>query len=588
MAPPSIRDEVQAGLDVEPNNTFLQATDITLTGDGMQWAGTLPVGDTDVWRIKAKSGTIVDIRVVSDDNADLVADFAPIANDAERRYYDVPGTQGTEILPNIRLTPQGGFLTVKARNDEKIGEIRYHVELQRLSVENGTIESEPDDDRDAALQIPSNGQVSGTLYPSGDVDVFRTQIQSPSTISFSMPDTPAEVSVELRDKIIWSAVSKSAQVLTSDMIPADAQNVYIRVKSLDSIREIMRYQFEIAPLSEIPDEIEPNNTIDMAQVVQEEVQKLEFSLSDASDIDFFRFAASKDRVYRVRLNGIAEGMAKIAILDSKSQPLGDALSNGQVACDTSIPEGQSDLYIRVSAGAQNAEYPLKYRLNIESDEIAVVEHEPNQTREQATSLVLDQTVKGHIFPAGDVDIYRIEVPAVEGIPSGPAGVLSIDTEGGYVAALQLKLQDKDGFEISQVKNVQYSRPIHMSIDAPAGIYYLAVSGGGDNCNKAYALRSSFVANTPEQAAPPQDGAAEVAQPQPGNDAQAAAIDADVDALIRAAQAGDEPPKAQPENPGDNKAQPENPGDNKPQAEPDNSGEPKPQSNPAPAVDEDAF
>ncbi len=583
MAPPSIRDEVQTGLDVEPNNTFLQATDITLTGDIMQWSGTLPVGDADVWRIKAKSGTIVDIRVISDDNVDLVADFAPIANDAERRYYDVPGTQSAEILPNIRLTPQGGFLTVKARNDEKTGEITYRVELQRLSVETGSIESEPNDSRDAALQIPSSGQLNGSLYPSGDVDIYRTQIQAPSTISFSMPETPAEVSIELRDKIIWSAVSKSAQVLTSSMIPADSQNIYIRVKSLDNIRDVMRYQFEIAPLSEIPDEIEPNNTIDMAQVVQEEVQKLEFSLADASDIDYFRFAAAKDRVYRVRLNGIPEGKAKIALLDSKAQAWAEVLSDGQVACDASVPEGQSDLYIRVTAGAQNAEYPLKYRLNIESDEATAVEHEPNQTREQATSLVIDQTVKGHIFPSSDVDIYRIEVPAVEGITSGPAGVLSIDTEGGYVAALQLKMQDKDGFEISQVRNVQYSRPIHMSIDAPAGIYYLAVSGGGDNCNKAYALRASFTANTPTPDTPeadpqPANAQDDTAQPQNNGDTQPAAIDADVDALIRAAQAGDEKPQENSDNPGDSK----------PQENSDNSGDPKPQPSPAPAVDEDAF
>ena len=555
MAPQSIQDAVQSGLDVEPNNTFLQATDITLTSDAMMWSGALDVDDIDVWHIKAKSGTIADIRVISDENVDVVADFAPIANDSERRYYDVAKAGNTEVLPNIRLTPQGGFLTVRARNDEKTGAVNYRIEIQRLSVENGVLESEPNEIRDMAVSIPGTGLVSGTLYPSGDVDIFRTQIQAPTTVSFSLPESPVEVSIEQRDKVVWSIVSKNAQEITSDMISADDQNVYIRVKGLGEIRDVQAYRFELKPMSEIPDEIEPNNTIDRAQVVQEEVQKLEFSLSDDSDVDIFRFGASKDRVYRVRLGGVASGQATVGMVNANGQIRTDVLSDGQIVCDAVVPEGQNDVYIRVTSAKGTTEYPQKYRLIIESEEAAAAEHEPNQTLEQATELALNQTLKGHVFPSGDVDVYRIVVPPVEGIPTGPAGVLSIDTEGGYIAALQLKMQDKDGFEISQVRNTQYSRPIHMSVDVPSGTYYLTVSGGGDNCAKSYALKASFVANEPEAEKPAEiQGDSANAQPPADAAAQpAAAIDADLDALIRAAQADGDKPQ---ENPVAEEAKPE--------------------------------
>ena len=54
MAPLPLSEQVIEGLDVEPNDNFLQAVNVSLTGDSMQWRGSLSGGDVDVWRIKAK------------------------------------------------------------------------------------------------------------------------------------------------------------------------------------------------------------------------------------------------------------------------------------------------------------------------------------------------------------------------------------------------------------------------------------------------------------------------------------------------------------------------------------------------------
>jgi hypothetical protein len=138
-------------------------------------------------------------------------------------------------------------------------------------------------------------------------------------------------------------------------------------------------------------------------------------------------------------------------------------------------------------------WPLGYRIVMDSVPLELAEHEPNQQMEQAQEIVPGTMVHGHIFPAGDVDMYKIVLPEYAGV-EGPVGTLSVDVEGGYVAQLRLMLQDSAGYEISQARNAQYSRPVHLAFDAPNGVYMLAVSGAGDGCVKPYRLKVSFNPN----------------------------------------------------------------------------------------------
>ena len=85
MAPLPLSEQVIEGLDVEPNDNFLQAVNVSLTGDSMQWRGSLSGGDVDVWRIKAKAGTVANIRVIAEGDVDIIADYAVTDSEAARR-----------------------------------------------------------------------------------------------------------------------------------------------------------------------------------------------------------------------------------------------------------------------------------------------------------------------------------------------------------------------------------------------------------------------------------------------------------------------------------------------------------------------
>ena len=493
MAPPPIQEEVQQGLDVEPNDTFLQAASITLTGDAIQWAGTLSPQDVDVWHIKAKAGTVAEISVIPEQAADLVVDYSLTPNENTRRFYDVSHGGDPEILPNIRMTPKGGYLTIKSRQKTEAGEIPYRVQIQRIQVEQDVMhESEPNDSIESALTL-NPASAKGFLYPSGEVDYYRLTIDKPGILSFKLPDSAVEVSIFSNDQKIWSMVSRNAQTVQSEILQTTKPNLVIVVKSLENIDKILPYALSFEALSEIPDEIEPNDTMDKAQSIQGDIQSLEFNLSSTLDVDIFQVELSPERMYRARLSGIEPGQAKLELINKDNQPVSNVMTDGYVICGIPVTT-DNKIYLKVtSGGGGNLVFPQKYKIILESELTQEMEKEPNQDRLQAMDIPMGSVVKGNIFPAEDIDNYRIVVPEIPGI-TGPVGELNIDIDAGYVAPLQLNLQDSEGFEISRLNNPQHSSPIHLSFDAPAGFYNLEITGAGDGCVKPYVLKVSLKQN----------------------------------------------------------------------------------------------
>lgn len=539
MAPLSIQEAVQDGLDTEPNNTFLQAINVTMTGDVMHWAGKLEADDIDVWHIKAKAGTVADILVTPEGEADIIVDYAPSPKEERRRYYDSGVASKAELLPNIRLTPQGGYVTIRSRHTgEAVG---YRLSVSRVLSQDGSsvVEAEPNDVYAEALVVTMPNKVEGSVYPAGDVDYWRVPISTPSAISFTMPDGAYELAVEHQNKVIWSLISRQAQVVRSDILKPELREVSVRIKSLEDVQEVKKYGVEVTSLNKVPDEIEPNDTIELAQKIQSGSKSIEFSLRDTADVDIFQVSLDPQQVYSAYLVGPEPGQARIQVLSSAGISRSDVMGDGQAICDAKVTE-EGGLWFKVMPGVGVTSWPLSYRIVMEGTPISEVEVEPNQLPEQACAIALGTTLKGHIFPVGDVDTYKISLPQYAGV-EGPIGTLSVDVEGGYVAKLQLMLQDSAGYEISQASNTQYSRPIHLEFDAPNGEYLLVVSGSGDGCIKPYHLKVGFEPNAAAlasvTAAAENFGVQQGGNEQPGNAAaEQGSVPVGTEARVNAGQA----------------------------------------------------
>ena len=548
MAPLPLSEQVIEGLDVEPNDNFLQAVNVSLTGDSMQWRGSLSGGDVDVWRIKAKAGTVANIRVIAEGDVDIIADYAVTDSEAARRVYDVNGSGGDELLYQMRLTPQGGFLTVRARNEGATEATPYRIAIARVESgeENVVVESEPNDIRQDAINIVSGSVVRGAMYPTGDIDVYRLNLMQPSVIDFEMPDGAFDLAIYDGDEVVWRSLSRQAQTIRTEMLSGQGKALFVHLTALEAIVSPAEYRFSVNRLAKIPDEVEPNDTVEQAQMIQSSAQNLEFSLSDVNDVDVFRIMYPSHGVYRVRLIGGDNGAARIVAIGGDGADRSDVLGDGTRICDV---RESGALLVRVSGrDVAGTTWPLPYRFAAEMEPGEMFEVEPNSTIETATPLALGAAISGHIFPVDDVDTYRIDIAGVEG-DSTPVGKLSIDLDAGYGARLTLKLWDSAGYEISQVASKQIARPLHMAFDAPAGAYYLSVTGSGDNCGKPYTIRTGFDAKpgvaVPAPSAPNGDlGVQPAVQPPPSapnggegtGAAPNAAVDADLAQILEAAAA----------------------------------------------------
>lgn len=490
MAPLPVSDTIQEGLDIEPNNIPMQASPVTLSGDGIQWRGTLHPNDVDVYRIKAKVGTIADIAVIPESAADIIAGYALTEAERDRRDYDSFAHGKSENLYNIRLTPQGGFLTVRARNLPDAADIPYRVAITRVMPEDDgdRMESEPNDSRENALTIPLNAAYRGALYPSGDVDVYRIAISQSAFLQLDTPETACEISLYAADKVIFQDVSRKKQTLKIDIPEPGDLEYMLEIKALETIDEPMPYRIGLFPAAMENTEIEPNDSVEQAQTIRGDLGQMEFSLSGPGDVDFFRMHAPAGNFTHIRLVGVEDGRVKIDLVDETGSKRDTAISDGMRICD--IPAQTAPLLLRVSAASGNSVWPMKYRLEAESHNADVMEHEPNNSSEQATPLPIGVRTQAHIFPASDVDYYAVSVPSFPGI-DGPVGKLNIHIDGGYAAGLLVKLQDGAGYEISQARTVQASKPLDLAFDAPAGGYQIIVRGSGDRCARAYVVSADF-------------------------------------------------------------------------------------------------
>jgi len=491
MAPLPPGETILEDLDVEPNDTFLQAVDISLSGDEMRFMGTLTVGDIDTWRIKAKAGTIVDIEVAPE-GFDVIVDFSPIDKDSGRRFYDSKPANEAEVLTNIRLTPQGGFLTVRGRNEETV---RYVVTIRRRMTSAGTIlEEEPNDTVSMAQMVVGAQKIEGTTNPAGDVDFFRLSVTGPSYVECQFSGKASEMMLMDGTKTLWSGVAAAGSPLRSAVFGSSDVGIFLRIQGLDALEDVASYTCQVSAAESLSGEIEPNDTIEQAQLIQDISSPLDFTFSSSSDVDFFRIrqGGASALAYSVRVTAASGVGPRLQILTPAGVPRDQVVLDGATACGFTVSPGE-DFFVRVSHDGTAPNYPAGYQLAFSTYSASEIEREPNQTLATAQPVLFGTRVLGHIFPSTDVDVYRIEVPSVPGV-TDLAGKIAIVVDPGYIAQLSLKVQDSEGYEIAQSASVHFSRPMHLAFDAPHGVYYVVVSGAGDGCVKPYAMTVTFTAN----------------------------------------------------------------------------------------------
>lgn len=156
----------------EPNDRVVQATPLA---KGQKMKGYLaPAGDEDWYALEAQGPSIARIAVTGVDNVDLTLSLHD-ASGTQQLLVDDGKARDGEILPNAYLP--GGRALIRVAGKARQENIFQTYELTAdLKPAGAGEEREPNNTLAQANGIEVGGTVSGYLYPTRDVDLFKLTV----------------------------------------------------------------------------------------------------------------------------------------------------------------------------------------------------------------------------------------------------------------------------------------------------------------------------------------------------------------------------------------------------------------------------
>ncbi len=226
-------------------------------------------------------------------------------------------------------------------------------------------------------------------------------------------------------------------------------------------------------------ELEPNDELHKATPLQGAGFKEGF-LAPKSDVDHFVLRTTEPVLAKVELSGVER---LDLILSAVEPPVGDGAAETVVlkanAGEVKEPERLNNVscngtcYFRVEGASRKVEgkwvkdfenADLPYRLTVTTvPDNGGEEREPNNTVDRGTELAFGKAVRGTVYPAKDVDYYRLDLtdrPVRSPIRATLLGILKVDV-GLYLHRVgedgkPALVQTADRAKGDQPENIRYS------------------------------------------------------------------------------------------------------------------------------------
>jgi hypothetical protein len=230
-------------------------------------------------------------------------------------------------------------------------------------------------------------------------------------------------------------------------------------------------------------------------------------IAPLADVDTWKLTAAPGSYVRASTSDASAGGGchvdtALEILDATGEVLAQQDDPGYWStCANAIvwTESGGTFLVRVRAGAAATE-PFVYRLDTNAWQVVPAEAEPNGTFGTAGQLPEPhQSPSGLVSPAGDVDFWRVVVPA------GPSVTLWADTGDGTsgctLADTVLTLFDASATVLASADDVPGYRCAYLTALLDPGDYALRVSAGAGAATFPYDLYTRLVPFTPTEVEP---------------------------------------------------------------------------------------
>lgn len=416
--------------DVEPNDDPTGATPtggaaFALTGDGTGstdvFAWTIDGSGDDRWQVMAQAplGDVLTLTVADPDGIPMVVQGSD--------------PDGRAILADLALPPATYRLQIDASGSPTAPYL-----LTAAGEPPGDGDAEPNDDPLRALPIEVGSTANGRIARTGDVDVFR----------FDIDDASATVLLDAR--LMWFGPSRR----TLCLVPWEETGTATELKCVEGYGGLAISGLSLAPgayalavkgevdptdpyylrvegtsEAQAGYETEPNDTpVTATSVRTDEVAQ---GRSEDGDPDHYVVHVTGDPLlWQVDVTG--DGITELSLSRIDGEPLMqgalDATGAHAMLVDAYLTPG--DHWLRVVGGG---EYELAFTALGPPDPGS--EREPNDTSVEAELLALGQRRSGRLATTDDVDVFRFSTVAPERLvlhlepPAGAAVPFAIVRSG---------------------------------------------------------------------------------------------------------------------------------------------------------------
>ena len=362
-------------------------------------------------------------------------------------------------------------------------------------------ESEPNGQFSEANNVPLidlTGQIQGSINDAAESDFYYVDLPNGGVFQLEITDVPANIPLELslydtEQNRIRREDERSGESVKIEQLVCEAGRYYfeIRETSVSGQTNTDLYTFTVS--LDIQDIYECNNQFSTATpiVLDENIKGQIYSRNDE---DYYVFETLSSGVLSITVTDVPANIPMtVELFDadqnelaSKNERSGEAVTLHYLACQA------GRFYVRLLERAVSDPFnPDLYNLKVTLDNSDV--YECNNSFADASLIDPCVGAKGNIMPAGDKDIYKINITAgthqvfVREVPSG--------------IAINIKIVDEFNEEINSCTNAQSgaNERCEFTVNS-AGVYFIEITASSSQFSPdLYAL--SFSDGIPCQTIP---------------------------------------------------------------------------------------
>ncbi len=353
---------------------------------------------------------------------------------------------------------------------------------------------EPNNEIGDASEIDLDQAASASIFPAQDGDFYKIYIDSPGILQAKLSNVPKEMKgrIDLHNRNMDWITRKDAEnpgdsvILKVDIGKEDWY--YFGVWDLSGGSYGSDYSFEVS-FEPVVDE-EPNGEQGDATEIKPG-QTVKGYIFPAQDGDFYKIFLNSSGILHASLMDVPKSTAlsmkgRIDIYNKNmdwinrrdAENPGDNFTlNFDIGSPGWLYLGVSDL----NSGSYNQTYEIK------ADFKPVVDEEPNNEQGYATEIQLGNETSGFIFPAGDVDFYRIYVDKPGSIQASLDSVPK-STKASMKGRIDLYNKNMDWINRKDAEKSGDSVALKVDIANP-GWYYFGISDlNGGSYDVEYAFK----------------------------------------------------------------------------------------------------